>query len=141
MKSNRSQKGERFDLRYTAGRFVLEGGIRPQLSKTEIEESAEKTFMGLIDRFEKEGRQVAHAGTANNYAPKVFADHPDAKGMAKAHFAKAMNRLFAQGKIEIEEYGPPSKRRNKLIRASRMQNDAGRVQEIDLFGGSFSDKS
>ena len=115
MKSNRSQKGEKFDLRYAGGRFILEGGAQPRLSKSELEESAERVFMKLVDQFAREGRNASHSANAANFAPKTFAAHPLAENIGKPHFIKAMDRLFASGRIQIETYGKKLNRKSELL--------------------------
>ena len=158
MKANRSARGDKISLRYLSGKFVREGAVQAPRSKTETEEAAERVFLKLLDQFFREGRNASHAGTANNFAPKVFADHPMAEGLAKGHLAKAMNRLFASGRIKIEEYGKPSNRRERLVRTNcpapceaessaedkmssvpheNPPSDAGPMQAPDLFQGLF----
>jgi hypothetical protein len=68
----------------------------------------------LLAAYEAEGRTVGSAPSAI-YAPTLFAKDSRAKGVSKKGLTDSMNRLFASGRIRAEEYGPPSKRRSKLV--------------------------
>lgn len=70
--------------------------------------------MEILAQFEAEGRTVSDK-PGPNYAPKIFADHPDANGVAKLALKKAMDRLFKAGRIKIEEWGPPSRLQRKIV--------------------------
>ena len=138
MKSNRSQKGEKFDLRYAGGRFILEGGAQPRLSKSELEESAERVFMKLVDQFAREGRNASHSANAANFAPKTFAAHPLAENIGKPHFIKAMDRLFASGRIQIETYGKKTQPKERIVRVAHVQEvseEAATNKDDDFFAG------
>ena len=49
-----------------------------------------------------------------NYAPTVFAQHPDAEGLKKGRLEDAMNRLLKEGRIKIE-LRAKSKERSRLV--------------------------
>ena len=59
------------------------------------------------------GRNVNHAG-GPNYAPSLFAEHPEREGMTKRVLKTAMDSLLRAGKIRIVKSGPPSKPRTHL---------------------------
>ena len=71
---------------------------------------AKQVFVQLLERFNGEGRNVSHAKTSNNYAPKVFAEEANAIKLAlrKGAFEAAMRGLFAAGRLKVEDYGKPS---------------------------------
>jgi hypothetical protein len=75
---------------------------------------AERTFMELLTLFIAQGRNVS-AHKSSTYAPAIFQRHPKANGVSGAAFARAMETLLDDGVIAIEEIGPPSKRRQRLI--------------------------
>ena len=54
---------------------------------------------------------------APNYAPTLFAKDKQARerGIRKAGFEAAMESLFADNKICVEPYGPPSRGRSTLV--------------------------
>jgi RecA-family ATPase len=111
-KSNRARRGEKIDLMWTGGRFVTVtlGLVESLTNETE----AESVFLKLLKRHTKQGGRVSPY-TSNNYAPSVLAQMPGAKGLGKASLARAMHRLIEKGAIRIEEFGPPSKLRHRII--------------------------
>jgi hypothetical protein len=68
-------------------------------------------------RMTREGRNVSHTITTQNYAPKLFAAEPEAKaaGLRKANFENAMRRLFANRKIIVQTYGKYSRQHERLV--------------------------
>ena len=85
-------------LRYQRGLFLPEGGLSG-LDAVAREQKAEETFLALLARYEREGRNVSDKPTSPTYAPTSFCKEKDANGIRKEHFAAAMRRLFAAGKI------------------------------------------
>lgn len=73
-------------------------------------------FMKLLEQFSAQGRRVNTSGGAQ-YAPKAFAEHPEADGVTKAAFKAAMEMLLSKGAIALVETGPASKRRSHLMAA------------------------
>ena len=118
-KANRAKHGGKIFLRYCGGKFVRED-VAAKASDTERE--AERVFLALLRQFEREGRAVSHA-PSKAHAPTVFAGHPNAGRIGKANLAKAMDRLFAAGKIKIEESGPPSRRRQRIVEVDRPSDE------------------
>jgi RecA-family ATPase len=113
-KSNYAKAGVERVLRWKDGVFVPEQGVemvgRDDLS---ADAHAEGVVVGLIARYASEGRSASPAEGVN-FAPKVFAAEPEAAGMGRARLLSAMNRLFADGRIEVVEVGPPSRRKKEL---------------------------
>ena len=77
---------------------------------------AKETFLQLLRQFNEQGRDLSAAPCAT-YAPKVFAGHPKSNGIGKRRFEAAMQELFGSNQIKVEETGPPSRRRSRLILA------------------------
>ncbi|WOH80922.1 AAA family ATPase [Bradyrhizobium sp. BEA-2-5] len=114
-KNNYGPSGETIRMIWCNGLFV------PVTAPSSIERAAterkiEDLFMGLLARFSHEGRKVSDK-TGTNYAPAKFADEPEAKAAkcSKQALADAMRRLFAAEKIWVQEDGPPSHRRSRLV--------------------------
>lgn len=82
------------------------------------DEKACRVFLRMLDTYATEGRNVA-AGGGVNFAPKVFADDRRAENFSRSKLGDAMNALMASGEIANEEFGPPSKRRNRIVRVSK----------------------
>jgi RecA-family ATPase len=107
--------GESVVLRYRSGLFLPEAGVS-NLDKVAREAKADETFLALLKRFSSEGRNVSNKSSANAYAPTSFAKEAEAKDakLRKADFEEAMRRLFADGRIRVEEYGRPSRPNSRL---------------------------
>ncbi|KPL55750.1 hypothetical protein ABB55_08490 [Prosthecomicrobium hirschii] len=113
-KANYAQAGQDILLRWRAGVFVPDGTGIGGLDKMAAERRAEEVFVTLLRQFGREGRSVSPA-PSSSYAPRVFAAHPGAKGCTARHLSGAMDRLLAAGEIRIEEHGPASRRRTRII--------------------------
>jgi RecA-family ATPase len=105
--------GETIVLRYQHGLFLPEGGMS-NLDKLAREQKAEETFLALLARFEREGRNVSDKPTSPTYAPAAFCKEDSAKGIRKQTLTDAMRRLFEAGKIHVENYGRPSRPASRL---------------------------
>jgi RecA-family ATPase len=108
--------GESVVLRYRNGLFLPEAGMS-SLEKITREAKADEIFLDLLKRFSSEGRNVSNKPSANAYAPTCFAKETEAKSAAlrKANFEEAMRRLFADGKIRVEDYGRPSRPNSRIV--------------------------
>ena len=115
MKANYAAAGSEIRLTWRNGVFVADAPACG-LDRMAATEKAQRVFLKLLRQFTEEGRNVNHAGGVS-YAPKLFAEHPGAEGVTKRAFTTAMNALLGDGRIRIEEHGPPSKRRARLVEA------------------------
>ena len=111
MKSNYGPKGKPLGLRYQRGLFIIDAAAA---AKTPAE--ADAMFLVMLDKYTQQGRLVS-ANKSSTYAPKVFADDKGC-GFKSAELKDAMDRLLEQKEIRAELYGPPSRQRTKLARAS-----------------------
>jgi len=111
MKSNYSKRGESIKLRWKDGAMVLDGEPLSGAVGAIQSHNIETVFMRLLGELTSEKRPVSDNYRAGNYAPKVFFGRPraDREGFNLKEFSRAMEALFAAGKIEIQGYGPPSK--------------------------------
>ena len=93
-------------LRYKDGLFLPEPCMST-LEAAAAEQAADELFLKLLGRFAREGRNLSHKAQPANYAPRVFAAQPEAKGLPHAQKAleAAMQRLFRARKIHVEIYG------------------------------------
>lgn len=127
MKTNYGPKGGAFGLRYRGGVFVPTGvsagaGVSSHNGGENIADKAKRVFVVLLRQFNENGLKV-NASAGPNYAPKVFADHPDSEGVQKGALKSAMHRLMSEGVIRNEQSGPPSKRVSQLVLASTPPGD------------------
>ena len=111
-KSNYGRIGGEIAMRWQDGLFVVEER-ETGLDQMAAGAKAERVFLKLLQAITEQGRRVNIAG-GSNYAPNVFADHPDAEGCTKRAMKSAAERLLQSGKIRIAETGPQSKRRTHL---------------------------
>ena len=114
-KSNYGAPAEPMTVEWKRGVFVpvAEAG---GFDKLAADAKADDLFLSLLTRFAEQDRNVS-ANTGPSYAPTRFAEEPDAKGFTKRQLVHAMSRLLRDGKIRVETFGPPSKKRSKLALA------------------------
>jgi len=116
MKINSGPCGEIQKLRFDAGCFVLESSASAPHQAAAFN-AADQIYLECLEAMTAQGRHVCH-GKGRSYAPKAFADLPQAKGMTVRAFATAQERLFAGGRIENIGYGPPSKGTKRIARTT-----------------------
>jgi RecA-family ATPase len=99
-KANYARRHDQIELRWVDG--VLVPSVSPRGAFAAADrQHAERVFLELLDKSESEGRFVSHRTRAGNYAPKMFARHPDREGLRQADFDLAMQRLFAALTIKV----------------------------------------
>jgi hypothetical protein len=64
----------------------------------------------------RDGRNVSHT-PGTTYAPARFGAEAEAKAacIKSSHLADAMTRLFAAGRIRVEQYGRPSRPYHRIV--------------------------
>jgi RecA-family ATPase len=114
MKANYDRTGDEYKVRWQNGVFVsaTPAASAGQFSLIAAKDKADAIFLDLVAAYEVEKRTVSTAGPA--FAPNVFARDARAEGITKRGLTDAMNRLFAAGRIEVVEFGPPSHRRKRI---------------------------
>jgi RecA-family ATPase len=114
MKSNYGPRGEKTKLRWENGAYVLEGSASAPHQAAAFN-AADQTYLDCLDAATAQGRNVFPA-PGRGYAPKVFADMPQAGGMTWQGLAKSQERLFAAAKIANVPYGSPSRELKRIAR-------------------------
>jgi RecA-family ATPase len=117
MKANYGPVGSQIKLRWRSGVFVTEQTAATSFSVIAAQAHAERIFLDLVAAYEAEGRKVS-ATPSSNYAPVVFSKDARSERVGRSGLAAAMNRLFGDKRIKTEEYGPPSKRHNRIMIAA-----------------------
>jgi RecA-family ATPase len=112
-KTNYGPIGHPIAVRWKNGVYVPEGGLS-SLDRLALAEKAKDVFLTLLRTFNEQGQNVT-ATPCSTYAPTMFAKHPKGAGIAKSHFATAMQDLLDKKMIRIETFGPPSKQRQRLV--------------------------
>ena len=121
-KANRTKQGGELTLRWVAGRFIEQATVAPTRN-AEADAAAEAVFLHALDSFGAE-RPVSPSINAPNYAPKAFQADSRGSEVGRKDLEAAMSRLLSQGVIAIETTGAPTRRRSRIVRASK----------TDLFG-------
>ncbi len=117
MKANYGPDDNTLRIRFDDGRFVPLGAPDlPENNQAMVEWKAE--FLRLLDMYKRQGRTVGESKHSENFAPKVFAEHPsNENSITKFQYKLAMEQLLADGIIEITDTdGPPSKRKKIIVR-------------------------
>jgi RecA-family ATPase len=112
MKANYGPSGQELQLRWGDGCFVLDGPTGG-FENLIVEAKADRVFLELLASHNAQGRDVSDS-PGSNYAPAVFAGAGPER-LTKDVLRRAMNRLFVAGRIRVEPFGPPSRRRKRLI--------------------------
>jgi RecA-family ATPase len=113
-KTNYGPPGEKVRLQWEDGCFVMEGNASaPQQAAGNA--TADQRYLDCLDATNAQGRHVCPA-KGRGFAPKAFAEMPQANGMTVRAFQQAQERLFASGSIVVEPYGPPSKGTKRIAR-------------------------
>ncbi len=111
-KANYAGAGDSIGLTWRDGVFVADerAGVVGAIGRRK----AEAVFLDLLQRFEADDRPVSDRIRAGNYAPRLFEDRPERDGFNKTDFKRAMEALFSQGRIKLEEYGRPGDLRKRI---------------------------
>lgn len=113
MKANYGRIGGEIGMTWRNGVFVADAP-ETGLDRMATGMKAERVFVKLLRVHTEQGRRVNDKG-GTSYAPKAFAEHPQAEGVTKRAFKSAMEALLADGKVKIATDGPVSRRVNYLI--------------------------
>jgi RecA-family ATPase len=117
MKANYGPVGEKVQLRWERGVYVPHAGPS-LLERAAAEASVDDVYLRCLDVTTAQGRSVS-PNKSSSYAPSVFEAMPEANKLKSRAFALAQERLFSANKIAVESVGPPSKKREIIVRASR----------------------
>jgi RecA-family ATPase len=120
-KANYTRSGNTLTLEWHRGAFrpAAEAPTAAKAQKTGGDpEASKRLFLDLLCAFTKEGRRVSASPSAN-YAPNVFAKDSRSAGANKADLVAAMEALFAEGRLRIEEKGPKSRPERRLVEVGR----------------------
>ncbi|GAB5506099.1 MAG: hypothetical protein Rhirs2KO_12620 [Rhizobiaceae bacterium] len=111
-KANYGRAGDEIELRWANGVFVPASVT--DADARAAEKRVERKFVQLLHAYTAEGRNTS-VNPGSTYAPALFAKDPRRGHITKGAFVNAMNRLLAQKAIAVEESGPPSKRRARIV--------------------------
>jgi RecA-family ATPase len=123
MKANYGPTGDPIPLIWQDGLLRMQPTATP-LQRIKMDADAQNIFLALLDRYGKQDMTVSAEPTARNFAPKIFADMPEAKALGgteagrKKLLREAMDVLFKRERIYVGK-GPrgvaPSRQRPCLV--------------------------
>jgi RecA-family ATPase len=116
LKANYAAAGQVLRVRWHNGGFIpidAPTGI----DRAAVSAKADRVFLALLSKHYAMGAWTCPNLSARNYAPSVFAKHPDRDGLGKPAFEAAMHRLLTTGQIKIEKYGRPAEPHFRLALA------------------------
>lgn len=119
-KFNYGPIGQKIELRWHEGVFVPEVDL--QALAGDAGGTAEQAFLACLDKVEREGRYVSAAPTSGNYAPKMFAGMPTARGLRRDKLKRAMESLFHDGRIRIVEHRKSNRHSVEIIERVRSED-------------------
>ncbi|KEO87819.1 hypothetical protein EH30_00115 [Erythrobacter sp. JL475] len=104
-KANYTRNGEQLRFAWVDWAFVHEDDLPPDtarmLADTAKAHAGNDAFLRCLALCTQQRRNVSHK-PGSNYAPKIFAGMPAAKGMKKPEFEAAMERLLGLNIIECD---------------------------------------
>lgn len=102
-KANYAKAGSRIDFRWLRGAFVTDAEIdedeRADLAATAQAANDNAIFLACLALRNTQLRPVSENPAARTFAPKIFADMSEARGIGRTRLEAAMERLFRLGKI------------------------------------------
>lgn len=106
-KANYGKKGEEVVFRWHewAFRSIEDIGesVASRLAETARATAENEIFLACLDKATKEKRATSASSAARNYAPRVFAQMPTAKGLKAEALERALQRLLHLGTIVGEQ--------------------------------------
>lgn len=114
MKSNYGPAGEVVKVHWHRGVFVPVASLST-VERAAADAGAEAAYLACLEAAAGQGRD-AYPKPGRGYAPKVFADMPQARGHTERALAAAQERLFTIGRIHAVAFGPPSRGAKRIER-------------------------
>ncbi len=113
-KANYAGINDQINLLWSDGAFIAKEvatGIFGTIERRKVED----VFLNCLDATAAQGRYVTDARNSPRYAPAVFASIPEGGRIRKREFERAMNALFSDGKIRVEEVKGTDRHWQKVI--------------------------
>lgn len=109
VKANYGALGNGIEVTWRKGVFVC------NVPSADPYGQAAQVFMQCLDRMVAEGRHVSPSKHSHDYAARAFMRMPQAKGVSKDKLERAMDLLFAQGKIRVGYHLKPNRHSIEII--------------------------
>ena len=117
-KSNYGRKSDSIVLRYQRGLFLPEAGLS-NIDKAARELAVEEAFIAIAQKLEAREQELSPSQTSHHYGPNLVSKQPEAKGIRKAEFVSALDRLLDRGRVRIETLRAGTSREKKIIRVGQ----------------------
>lgn len=119
-KANYGPSGGKIDFRWHRGSFVrdddLPADVSAELARSIAVSGENEAFLRCLRARAEQGEaRGVGPSPGPNYAPSQFEPMPEAKGYRREALKRAMERLFAIGRIEVHTYRNASKARDVSI--------------------------
>lgn len=106
-KANYGRAGDFLKFRWHQGAFVTEdelpGDLNAAIAANSKANQENQTFLKCLAAMTAQLRATSHM-KGTNYAPALFARMPEANGMSRLAFERAMERLFHTGQIQAGQF-------------------------------------
>jgi RecA-family ATPase len=112
-KNNYGPVSESIVLQYRNGLFLPVAGTTAE--QAERNQHAEDVYLLVLKKLTEQNQDLGVSKNAPNYAPTKIAQHQLATGFRRQDMEAAQQRLLDQHRIHIEESGPASRRRKRII--------------------------
>jgi RecA-family ATPase len=112
MKANHGKTGEKIEMRWQDGIYVLDDGGDPVVENL-VNSRIDKLFLELLALFIEQGQNLGTSG-GKNFAPAKMAAHPKAKGVSNKELAASMQRLLDAKRIKLVTEGAKTRQRSRL---------------------------
>jgi len=126
-KSNYAQRGGDLNFMWFKGSFVLPDAVpeEQKIDTASIAKAARENdlFMVCLAKATEQKRAVSHVNGIN-YAPRIFAHMPQAKGAKETDMRAAMERLLSLGKIMLDQ--PLWRGPNRVMKQGIVASDGGK---------------
>jgi RecA-family ATPase len=123
-KANYAARHDELRLRWSQGVIEPEAAEAPAGMTPFGRLDAKEVFLSLARQFDEQNRTISENARAGNYAPRAFAGLPREQrcNFKQPNFAKAMERLFLEGKIMVPQAHEEAARGAPVARESTMGN-------------------
>lgn len=123
MKANYAPREGKTEIFYHKGMMWPKGTDDPG-TPAHFSEQAQVVFLKCLRECQTQGKNLSHSKNSGSYAPKTFSRMGTASGFRVADLAKAMDELFAAGKIKTGPYFTPNrKKRDGLFEVVTTKDD------------------
>lgn len=112
-KQNHAEEGEPIDLRWSEPGLFVRADAPGGMVGSIVRRNAETAFLDCLKELNDQGQHVGPY-PKGHYAPRVMTKMGAAAGFKLRDLEGAMSRLMEAGKVVLDTYGPPSRKKQYL---------------------------